>query len=132
MKILKYAIIGILIVAAIYYSAMFIDVYPVISEVRSAFLGELTEEEIGDSPISRYDRSYLEELLDEDEEIGPEFFIIVPVTLHNFKKGDIWAFYIFISYTSEGRVCGGDGAYTNWEIQKINGDWDIIKINEGI
>lgn len=119
-------------IALAFYSVMFIDAYSVIREVRSAFLGELTEEEVEDRPISRYDQSYIEDLLDKDEQIGSEIFIIFPITIHNFKKGDIYAFYIYTSYTSEGRICGGSAAFTNWEIQKFDGKWEIVKINEGI
>lgn len=130
-KLLRFFILAVAILLS-FYSIMFIDIYPVIKEVRSAFLGELTPEEIGDRPISRYDRSYIEDLLDEGERIEYEIFIIFPVTIHDFKEGHIYALFIYTSYTSEGRICGGDAAFTNWEIKKFDGKWEIVKINEGI
>lgn len=51
--------------------------------------------------------------------------------LHNFRKGIVWVKYSYIAYDKEGNILAGtNNILSKWYIEKKNGRWKVVKIEE--
>ena len=117
-----------LIVLVIFiYVAMLLDTNKLMSRVKSAFRFELSLEETKGDLIDRYNfRKHFS-----NRDVGEIRLSIYRVyCIHNFKRGRLLIHYYYVAYDTDGKIITGSKAFSNWEIQKEDGEWRIIDIEE--
>ncbi|MBQ8164985.1 MAG: hypothetical protein IJZ94_04140 [Clostridia bacterium] len=114
----------VLIVFIALYTIMVLNTNSVIRYAKSVFLGEISLEEVVDTPLYRYYPKDLE-IATTDLSINRIF------VAHNFKEGYIWVKYDEERMDSSGNILSGSwDAVSRWKIHKENGEWKVIEIKE--
>jgi len=97
------------------------------SDARNVFLhGTRVSSSEADALYSRYASKYINY---DTDQITLKLHRVF--TLHDFKHGYIWIIYTQIVFDENGAmVCGTGNSDARWEIQKINGRWEVIDVKE--
>ena len=92
---------------------------------KSVFRGEIALEQVTDTPMYRYYPENEPELEKVDLNLYRTF------VLHNFSDGYIWVKYDVAYVDSSGYEFSGSRNITaRWKIQRENGEWKVIDIEE--
>lgn len=111
------------------YIAMFISTNSVMREVRSAFMLELDPAETEGRAIDAYNYDWLNRR--EGREVGEIYLRLRrQFVFHNFQEGHIRVSYIYRVHDTEGRLMTGSRATATWRIERIDGEWEIVRIYE--
>ena len=115
-----------LLVIPVIYAFLLYDTNDLMNEVRDAFHCRINRLETLGKPINMYNMNR------ENETLGKSHLTLLRMlTLHNYRKGYIWAIYNYRAYDDEGQLIAGSAwVPTKWEIQKTNGSWEIVDIFE--
>ena len=95
-----------------------------VTEVKSAWSGEIPLSETKGTPLNLYNASHPFAIDHADVKVVRIF------VLHNFHDGYIWAWYSAMTYQANGESAGSSRAYTKWKIHKENAEWEIVEVFE--
>ena len=108
----------------LFYVVLFLNTNSVMRCAKAVFLGEISLEEVVDTPLYRYYPKELE-IATTDLSINRIFVV------HNFKKGYIWVKYDEERMDSFGNILSGSwNVVSRWKIHKQNGEWKVVEIEE--
>lgn len=122
-------IVSVIILAIIVYLLMLWDTNPLIEYARDVFYGEIPNEEIENTPWSKYDTTHNRDGVGEVVLGLRRVFVI-----HNFFDGYMWITYENIVYDDNGELLYlGTQEFPKmamWKIHKENGEWILVEIDE--
>ena len=114
----------ILIILIASYGIMFLTTNSVMRYAKSVFHGEISAEDIVDTPLYRYYR-------DEPEIAKVDVSLKRLFVVHGFKDGYIWVKYDVARMDYSGyEVSGARDIISRWKIHKENGEWKVVDIKE--
>ncbi len=130
---MKKALIILLIVALVlmlYYVAMLISTNGLIDYVKGVMRGDITDSEVGDSPLRMYSSFASHDEFDHADVKINRVFVI-----HNFSDGYMWIDYSIKAYDENGKLIAGSAttfpaSLSKWKIHRENGEWKIVEIIE--
>ena len=119
-------LVSIFVTIVVVYLSLFIPTLSVIKTVKSVYCGEISAK--SDSPIRRYDLSNrYPTMVYADMKIIPLFVI------HNWQHGYMYVLYSSKYMDAEKNVLNAScNILSKWEIEKKNGEWIIIDIEEAL
>ena len=107
------------------YAVLFLNTNSVMRYAKSVFRGEISSEEITDTPL--YTRYYPKD----PETVKVDLSLKRIFVAHNFKDGYIWVKYDEEQLDSyENIVSGSWDIISRWKIHKENGEWKVVDIKE--
>ncbi len=114
----------ILIILIASYVIMFLTTNSVMRYAKSVFRGEISVEDVIDTPLYRYYR-------DEPEIAKVDVSLKRLFVVHSFKDGYIWVKYDVARMDYSGyEVSGSRDIISRWKIHKENGEWKVVDIKE--
>lgn len=109
----------------VFYVVLFLNTNSVMRYAKSVFRGEIALEQVTDTPMYRYYPENEPELEKVDLNLYRTF------VLHNFSDGYIWVKYDVAYIDSSGYEFSGSRNITaRWKIQRENGEWKVVDIEE--
>ena len=129
LRVIKIVITVIFIALLSLYLTMFFTTNSLIRDVRSALLIEVDSYQTAGRAIDVYNNSWV---LERGRGVGRvDLTLIRLFTIHNFQRGFIYVYYSCEVYDESGELLTGSRSIiTRWEIEKLNGEWEIMKIFE--
>jgi hypothetical protein len=120
-------LIGINVVLLLYV-IMYHDTDEVIDQAIVLMSAASAEEVSDELATSRYDRQdyYDQHGVNMVDVTISRYFVI-----HNFSRGYMWIRYELRTYNSDQSARAGASSYACWTIQKVDGAWRIVDIEEG-
>jgi hypothetical protein len=110
------------------YMIMYHDTDEVIDQVIVLMSAASTEEVSDDLATSRYDS---QDYYDRRDVNMVDVTIRRCFVIHNFSRGYMWIYYDYSTYDPDQEDWSGARAYACWTIQKVDGTWRIVDIEEG-
>lgn len=123
-------LIIILLSFAVLYTIMFLNVKSLVDYVVGVSEGEIPYSEIEGTPLEFY--AVIDGLEAYDDVKTVDMEIKTCFTLHNFFEGYIFLKYDLTGYDKNGEmVCYWEAA-PKWHIKRIDGNWQILDIDEPV
>ena len=117
----------IFLVLLVLYGILFWNTRPVITKVESIFKGEVPAAELAGSCLEEYNITATRpEITEMDIDVDTLF------TIHNFSEGYMWVEFSCIAYNSAGEVAYGEISKARWEIEKIDGEWEVVAVRQNV
>jgi hypothetical protein len=127
-KIAPIILIGINVVLLL-YMIMYHDTDEVMDQAI-VLMSSASEKEIpAGTPGAQYD---MPEAYDEFDINMVDVTIRRYFVLHNFSRGYMWIYYDYSTYDPDQEHWFGASSYACWTIQKVDGTWRIVDIDEDI
>lgn len=124
-KTIKKVLLIVLATLIAVYMVMLLDTNSVMRYAKSVFNGEISEEEVIDTPL--YIRYYPKspEIAKTDSKIRRIF------VAHDFVDGYMWVKYDLVRINSAGEEFSGSwDVLSRWKIHRENGEWKVVEIEE--
>ena len=113
-----------LIILIASYGIMFLTTNSVMRYAKSVFHGEISVEDVIDTPLYRY---YPKDPAIVKVNVNLKRLFVI----HGFKDGYIWVKYDEAQLDYAGyEVSGSRDAIARWKIHKENGEWKVVDIKE--
>lgn len=108
---------------------MLLNTNSVFRYAKSVFRGEISPEEISDSPLKIYDEVHQREGVAKVKLKISRVFV-----MHDFTDGYMWIKYTYILHDKDGNLLYGARLefplYAKWTIHKENGKWVVVDVDE--
>ena len=127
MKLLLRIVTALLAMVILLYAAMFYSTNNVIEDFKACVSGKDVSNGVEDAQLYKYYNYKADNgrAVDADVEIRRLF------VLHNFKKGVMYVEYSCETFDEEGNtVYGAAGIPSKWYIERNNGRWEVVEIEE--
>ncbi len=107
------------------YIAMHCNTLPLVEYVEAVHRGEIPHEEIADTMYAYYDIT-----LERPQTVEVDLRTTQIFSIHDFNHGYLWIMIDCQGRDDSGGVTYGSIGIERWEIEKIDGKWEIIKIHD--
>ena len=123
----KRVIVILVAVLLVIYIVMLLTTNGLMHRVKDAVYG------VGEAPQNPYSKiyDYFDGARGYDNIKVKDFAMHRLFVIHGFNHGYMWVLYSYEVYSDEGEIIRGcRNILSRWEIQKIDGQWDIVAVKQ--